>query len=110
MRHGFMGEEPFHSQESRVQDKDEKKARTYEPERIDILLEVGRDFEASLKNDVLIHSISIETGADYRQGVVGDEEKIPDKQAWPQIVEKEIGQSGAPDTALVAELEVVLYE
>ena len=74
-----MGEEPFHSQKSRVQDQEEKKARTYDPQRIDVLLEARRDFEASLKNDVLIHSISIETGADYRQGIVRDEEKIPYK-------------------------------
>jgi hypothetical protein len=105
-----MGEEPFHSQKSGVQDKDEKKARTYEPQRIDVLLKVGRYFEASLKNDVLIHSIPIETRADYRQGVVGNEEKIPHQQAWPQTAEKEVGQSGAPDTALVAGLEDVLYK
>lgn len=79
MRQHLLGEEPLHSQESGEQDESQKKARTYKPQRIDVLLEVRRYFVASLKNQLLVHAISIEPGTRNRQSVVRDIKKNPYK-------------------------------
>lgn len=110
MRQRLPGELPLGSYQTCEQDKDQKKAWTYEPQGIDVLLEIGCYFVAPFKKDLLVHSVSVETGADYREGVVRDEEKNPDNQSWPQAAEEKVGQSDAPDTALADRLEDVLYE
>jgi len=46
------------------------------------------DFVASFKNELFIYAATIEPGARYGEGVIGDIQKDPDRQAGPDAAEE----------------------